>query len=215
MTPADEANMGKMMWLIVVMSILAAGINASVAEGQTPVTMEEFTPEAHIWLARGVVAESGFRSHDDLLAISNVLARRTHMLQKKIPTATFEGMIREYMAGMGPARRGMSSRTRYIRELPYHMPATNKNLAILLEEEGWEGVIKAVPKPEGVPSSLRWGTYIMLWNAVLRDSRKWAFGQVSDKCSSARHWGGSMDAPSPRWRIVDCGDTLNIFYAVE
>ena len=217
MTPRDQANMAKMMWLIVVCIIIGAAI-ADRVKAQ-PVALENFTPEAHLWLARGVVGEASYLNHFDHIAIANVLARRHKLRLKQIPDAPFVGMVREYMAGMGKHLKKPSKRQFYIRRLPYKMPATDVELSTIQRSDGWDAVATLVPEPEGWPAyALDWENQMVIWNLVLERMSSWALGKYEDLCPAAIHWGSPVGIDRIRavragWQVEDCGDTVNIFYS--
>lgn len=215
MNPQDEAEMGKMMWALVVLMVLGAVV-AECVRAQ-PISEELFTSEAHLWLSRGVVAEGGFKSVDDHIAIGNVLARRHARLRKKVPGVPFVKMIRGYMAGMTEVPSGSLTPRQYrMRNLPSKMPSRDKEMRWILEEEGWDGVRAVTPEPFAwsLSKAMPWYLYIMHWERVLIRMRRWARGAFPDKCPMAEHWGGDMDRPPKHWVVVDCGDTNNTFYMV-
>jgi hypothetical protein len=51
------------------------------------------------------------------------------------------------------------------------------------------------------------------WTSVRRFVESWLRGNVQDPCPEAMHFGGPMDTPPPGWRLVQCGETRNRFYA--
>lgn len=203
-------------------ALLALWACTSMAQSRNlPILPDEFSREAHKWLSRGVVAEAGFHSRDDHAAIAYVLSRRLRMRQRTWPGASFVDVTREYMAGMGVNLRKMTRRTYYIRRLPYAMPSTHHPLSLVLDEQGWAGVIANVPQPKMWPESkaMPWSRYIMHWEQVLQFTKLWSMGGVPDKCPDAVHWGVPTGIDRQRavdagWKVEDCGNTKNIFYSV-
>jgi hypothetical protein len=180
----------KLLLLILSLLLLAAFVQAR------PTVLDEgqWTQQTHLWLARAMVAEAGWTSERDHVAIAYVLERRWKHIHKEYRAITFLHVIRAYCAGLMPGRRSLTDRQRWVRSL---------DLDITLEPEGW-------------PKTLEWTPHSKLWKTVLDRADLWSTGSLPDPCNGeAWHWGGPMDDPEATMLRVDCGETLNTFYRVE
>ncbi len=75
-------------------------------------------------------------------------------------------------------------------------------------------------RPEGFPARLSWAPHLSAWEAVLGDAREFLAGRVADPCRGvAEHFGDRAgDAERARaagWRLVDCGNTANLFWKAD
>jgi hypothetical protein len=171
----------------------AVVLATSTASAQTrPIPESQWTPEAHIWLSRAMVAEAGWKAERDHIAIAYVLARRWKRLAERWPTLRFIDVIRNYCAGLGDYRRELTARQRWLRAL------------------SWKDA-----QPKGWPRSASWKRYLPLWRATVLRSARWSEGRLRDPCRGrAWHWGGVIDTPQGRMVPVDCGHTRNTFYTM-
>ena len=161
---------------------------------QPPVPRHEWSPQTHLWLARAMVAEAGWKAERDHVAIAYVLVRRWRRMTQRLSRFRFVDVIRNYCAGLGDYRRSMTPRQRWVRDL----------WADAVEPEGW-------PR-----SRASWKNHAPLWRATLERSARWGRGELSDPCrGKAWHWGGVIDSPRGRMVAVDCGRTRNTFYRLE
>jgi len=161
--------------------------------GRRVLPREQWTPRAHLWLARAFVAEAGWTAERDHAAIAWTLQRRWKRAVKRWPTIRFVDVVRAYCAGLGDWSSRVTRRQRWVRGL------------------SWGG-----DRPPGWPRKASWAEHVGHWRAALDRAAEWQLGRVADPCRGklALHWGGDMDAPARRMRRVDCGDTRNTFYAI-
>lgn len=154
---------------------------------------EQWTPHAHVWLARAMVAEAGWEAKSDHVAIAYVLSRRWKRAKERWPTLRFVDVIRNYCAGLGSFRRSLTPRQRWLRALGFEVEAA----------------------PDGWPRGASWRRHERLWRGALKRSLKWSRGELRDPCRGrAWHWGGTIDSPHGRMVAVDCGETRNTFYGM-
>ena len=177
-------------------AFIASGVMvlaASAASAQTrPIPKSQWNRETHIWLARAMVAEAGWRAERDHIAIAYVLARRWRRLTEDWPALRFIDIIRNYCAGLGSYTREFTARQRWLRSL------------------SWSD-----EKPKGWPRAASWSRHLPLWRKALRRSAQWSKGGMSDPCRGrAWHWGGIIDTPQGRMVPVNCGKTRNTYYRV-
>lgn len=179
----------------------------------------EWYDSTHGWLSRAVVAEAGWTSEDDHVGIANVLLRRLAVVRKMegYEGYTFTQQIRNYCSGLAYRLPNASPRAKWVRNLPYEMPATDPGLRSELEAVGWGGIQYAMPRPKHWPRKLPWQHYAMYWNEVLKRMQKWQNGGFGDACPEAMHWGSDTgldrtNAVDNGWIEVDCGNTVNKFY---
>lgn len=198
--------------------MLLALLPASVSAQQFETTWD-WNDNSHLWLSRAVVAEAGWTSVDDHIAIANVLMRRLGKMKAsgKWDGATFVTAVRAYCAGMTPHDGKFSPRTQWARSLPYEMPATSPGLLSEWLDGGWEGVAYAIPEPDRWPRQAPWYIYMKYWNVVLQRMQDWQDGKYPDKCPEAVYFGAKtgvdvVNAVEQGWVEVDCGDTHNRFY---
>lgn len=176
--------------ILIVGGLLFCG---SVADAQPPVPAGQWTPDTHIWLARAMVAEAGWHSNRDHVAIAHVLARRWHRARDRWPTLRFLDVIRNYCAGLGDYRRSLTPRQKWLRALDFE-----------------------VARPSGWPRRVSWKKHSRYWRGALKRSQRWAAGAIKDPCrGKAWHWGGTIDSPYGRMVAVDCGETRNTFYGMS
>ena len=204
------------MLAVILSAFLAAPAHGSPPLGQ-PMVPGQWNRNTHLWLARSLVGEAGWKSVDDHVAIMNILRRRWQRLEQQVPGTPFVVMVRQYAAGMSASRTRFSPRTTWVRALPYTMPATAASMQDELNERGWAGLVYRIPPPIGWPAHLDWAAYLPRWNRVLERSNAWAQGRYADKCPEALHWGAPSGVDMVRameagWTAVDCGDTLNRFW---
>ena len=187
-------------WLSHCSSTVAAG-----SPPLRPVPAQQWTPDAHVWLARGMVAEAGWLNDRDHVAIAYVLARRWKRVTERYPTLRFLDVIRNYCAGLG-AREAATARQLWVRALP--------------------APDSPMDAPEGWPRSASWPQHRKLWRQVLQRAQHFAMGQLADPSRGrAWHW-GSCDSRLPdlpralrmidagRWVPLDIPGTRNCFYAL-
>jgi hypothetical protein len=157
-----------------------------------PIPKEEITGKDKIWLARAMVAEAGWESKRDHVAIAYVLVRRWRKMQVRWPTLRFRNVMFAYVKGLGEGRREPTARQRWIRALS---PDLNQ--------------------PAYWPRNVRWSHHKGLWGAVIVRVEAWLSGKLRDPCRGrAWHWGGTIDEPWKKLEQVDCGETKNTFYRV-
>ncbi len=164
---------------LVVAAALLVAVSASAAP---PIPASQWTPEAHLLLARAQVAEADWstRDHD---AIAWVLARRWAMR----PRRSFAALIRQYSAPMRGTPR--TARQRWVRSLRL---------------DGQQ--------PQWWPRSARWSRSRGEWSRVLGRACEWAAGNVPDPSGgSAWHWGGIGDPPLRGHPVLGL-NTRNTFY---
>lgn len=149
----------------------------------------DLSPHDQLIVAQTLVGEAGWRSTADHDAIAWVLRRRLARLKARYPSLRMSNVAKTYSA----VWKGDSPRKRWVRALradgtqPEHWPAKKAS----------------------------WSKHRPLWLAVLARVARWSRGRVVDPCAApALHWGGKMDSPTEAHGVkVDCGATLNIFYA--
>jgi hypothetical protein len=157
-----------------------------------PIPESQWTRDTHIWLARAMVAEAGWKAERDHIAIAYVLARRWRRLAENWPALRFIDVIRNYCAGLGNYTRSLTSRQRWLRGLSWNDD-----------------------KPEGWPRAASWKRHLPLWREALARSARWSQGELADPCRGrAWHWGGTIDTPQGRMVAVNCGETRNTYYRV-
>jgi hypothetical protein len=165
----------------------------SVAEAKQPLPNDELSNFDKIWLARAMVAEAGWESKRDHVAIAYVLARRLKQMRKRWPHLQYRDVLFAYAKGLGNGRREYSPRQRWIRSLSPDLS-----------------------KPDHWPRKARWERHKALWAATLTRADAWSRGRLRDPCRGrAKHWGGVnlvSDLPKGRMIKIDCGETKNIFY---
>jgi hypothetical protein len=158
-----------------------------------PIPESQWTRDTHIWLARAMVAEAGWKAERDHIAIAYVLARRWRRLTENWPSLRFIDVIRNYCAGLGDYTREFTARQRWLRGL------------------SWTD-----DKPEGWPRAASWPRHLPLWRNALELSARWSEGGLRDPCRGrAWHWGGTIDTPQGRMVALNCGKTRNTYYRVE
>jgi hypothetical protein len=73
-------------------------------------------------------------------------------------------------------------------------------------------------RPTGWPEALPWSKWQPRWLSLYRHAGRILRNEVPSPCATPPdHWGGSMDdwrAIKAGWQRVDCGQTLNHFWAV-
>jgi hypothetical protein len=165
----------------------------STASAQSrPIPESQWTRDTHIWLARAMVAEAGWKAERDHIAIAYVLARRWRRLTENWPALRFIDVIRNYCAGLGNYTRELTARQRWLRGLSWN------------DDE-----------PDGWPRAASWRRHLPLWRKTLERSARWSQGGVVDPCRGrAWHWGGTIDTPQGRMVAVSCGETRNTYYRV-
>jgi len=166
---------------------------ASTADAQRrPIPEGQWNRETHIWLARAMVAEAGWKAERDHIAIAYVLARRWRRLTERWPALRFIDVIRNYCAGLGDYTRELTNRQRWLRGLSWSRD-----------------------EPEGWPRAVSWSRHLPLWRDALKRSARWSKGRLKDPCRGrAWHWGGTIDTPVGRMVQVNCGETRNTYYSV-
>lgn len=180
------------------MRAAAAVVTASLATtgafaSWSPIRSDDWSSETHVWLARAMVAEAGWKSTRDHVAIAYVLARRLKAKRKRFPNVRFVHIIRGYCAGLEAGRSEWTPRQRWLHGL---------NLRSV-KPDGW---------PERYPP---WKQYRKRWRQVLKRVDDWRRGRLGDPCrGQAWHWGCELDVPGERMFPVDCGDTRNTFYGL-
>jgi hypothetical protein len=139
-------------------------LQETVEEGWV-IPHEEWTPEAHVWLARAVRAE-------EQIALAYVLAKRYHLFQTRGRNITFLWMTRTYCSGMKPTLKVLSERQKWSRDI---------NLA--------------GDQPAHWPKKLSWKKHKKYWLRTVEALDIWVRGGYIDPCPKAIHWGGPMDIP--------------------
>lgn len=168
-------------------------IASTVSAQKAPIPKAQWTPQTQIWLARAMVAEAGWQSERDHIAIAYVLARRWRRLIERWPALRFMDIIRNYCAGLGGYRREPTQRQRWLREL------------------NWNDL-----KPVNWPKKVSWVHHLSKWRSILGLSDKWSKGEIADPCRGrAWHWGGIIDTPRGRMVPINCGETHNTFYTIS
>ena len=160
---------------------------------KAPLPEEQLQKSDYVWLARSMVAEAGWESERDHIAIAYVLARQWRMQQKRWPKLRFRDLMFRYVKGLGGHRREYTIRQRWIRSLS-----------------------PAMTEPDHWPKRASWERHRPLWAATLVRVEQWAQGRLPDPCQGdAWHWGGTMDFPKQRMIKIDCGETKNTFYTLS
>lgn len=181
---------GALLWVIGMWLFIA---NARAAQPQRPIPAEQFDKRTHTWLARAMVAESGWLAQNDQIAVAYVFARRWKAMHKRWPHLRFVDVIFSYSAGIGASRREYTKRQTWIRSLSPTMA-----------------------KPVGWPRAASWRRHRPLWSRAMDRADLWARGMVADPCrGKAEYFGGGMDKPTKRMIVVKCKGVRNIFYRVE
>ena len=210
MPKSDQSLLAAVAAAILLVFALAGFTRADV---RTKLPSEQWDWHTHKWLARGFVGEAGWASKDDHIGIANVLRRRWMQLTKNQPQLKYQfiDVAREYMRGMSKHRSSFTDRTMWVRSLPYQMPSTDAPMAAQLLDLGWAGMSRQIEAPTAWPRKLQWHSYTKKWDDVLALAQDWQDWKYPDKCPEAMHW-GSPQGYGHGWEVVDCGDTLNIFY---
>lgn len=177
--------------IIAALALVLASSSVS-AKRPAPLPSEQWTPRAHLWLSRGLVAEAGWNAERDHVAIAYVLARRWKARAKRYSYIRFVDIVRAYCTGLEPALHSPTLRQRWLRSLSFNFE-----------------------QPDAWPRKASWKRHLPLWKAAVYRSEQWARGELRDPCrGKAWHWGGAMDLPKERMVPVDCGDTSNTFYGL-
>jgi len=155
---------------------------------------EQWTHQTHIWLSRAFVAEAGWDSKRDHIAIAYVIKRRWNRMKKRWDMIRFLDVVRNYCSGLGlQLTREPTDRQKWIRALSFKLD-----------------------KPIGWPDNASWKKHRVLWKKALRRAHDWYIGKYADPCNGkAYNWGGAMDiarAKKLKLKPIDCGETENIFY---
>lgn len=154
---------------------------------------EQWNSQTHLWLARAVVGEAGWRAENDHIAIPYVLLRRWKTMSRRWPDLKFKGVILAYAKALGGGRSSYTPRQQWIRRLNF------------------EGL-----QPDHWPAKANWKYHKPIWYKILNRLDDWRLGRVPDPCrGKAEHWGGEMDKPLATMHEVDCGDTVNKFYGIS
>jgi hypothetical protein len=170
---------------------------SSTALAKPPLPPEQWTPRAHVWLARAVVAEADWLAKKDHTLIAWALTYRWRAIVRRWPTMRFVDVVRNYCAGLGDLKRSPTPRQLWLRALP-----------LQVEREHW-------------PKRLPW-RHAERWKKVLHHIHTWSKGRVRDPSKGrVRHWGGNLEIDNERaqkaisegrWVELDLGDTANTFY---
>ena len=141
-----------------------------------------------VCLAQCMINEADTDAIIDHLAIAAILEKRADKLNISMCQ-----MVHRYCGGLRPRDR-KSPRHKWILELnargrrPQHWPRSNGP----------------------------WSRYVDRWFQVLIVADLFLQGDAYDPCAGrAEHWGGDMDIPGPGLVEIDCGHTLNRFYAMR
>jgi hypothetical protein len=141
-----------------------------------------------VCLAQCMVNEADTEAIIDHLAIAAILDKRAEKLNISMCQ-----MVHRYCGGLRPRDR-KSPRHRWILGLNAHGR----------QPKQW-------PKSNG-----SWARYVDRWFQVLIVADLFLQGDAYDPCGGrAAHWGGDMDVPDRALVRIDCGHTLNHFYAVR
>lgn len=159
-----------------------------------PIPVEQFDPVTHVWTARAMVAESGWTSANDQIAVVYVFSRRWKAMRKRWPDLRFRDVVFRYSAGIGAKRREYTPRQIWIRSLAPSME----------RPAGW---------PIGKAS---WERHRPLWARTLDRARLWSQGRLRDPCrGKASYFGGDMDEPTINLVEIECLGVRNKFYRVR
>ena len=141
-----------------------------------------------VWLARCMVNEAGFWAVNDHLALATVLKKHASRLR-----VSMAEIVQMYCGGLRPNKKH-SRRHRWILEID----------ARGAEPKHW------------IASDGKWKWYRDQWYTVLILANLALHPEAHDPCGGrAAHWGGDMDMPSKSLVEIDCGSTLNHFYAMR
>lgn len=181
-------------WLVIGAAMLGTVLAPSAVLGDAmddgiprPVTDEEWTPEARLWLARSVLGEVGWRRPEEYSAVAWVYATRARNSKRY----TFIQMVRTYSAAV---KNRTNHRNPWLYELGPSMM-----------------------RPPSWPEGPRWeGLHAVAWSEVLVWANEWAAGKRPNPCPGANHFGGIVDhyrAVAKRWTRVKCTSKMrNRFY---
>lgn len=159
-----------------------------------PIPVEQFDGRTHVWTARAMIAEGGWQSGNDHIAVAFVFSRRWKAMQKRWPDLRFLDVVFRYSKGLGANRREYKKRQIWIRALSPSM----------LQPAGWPA------------DKASWPKHKALWAKTLDRARLWSEGRLLDPCRGlAFHFGGDMDVPKANMIAIECNDTANTFYRVR
>jgi hypothetical protein len=172
---------------------------------RNPLPEEQWTPEAHLWLSRAVVAEAGWLAQRDHDLIAWALSYRWKEVTQRYPGMRFVDVVRGYCVGLSAAKAA-TQRQLWVRELP---------------------PLRDDTKPQGWPRKARWEKHLGYWRTVQQRLLRWGAGRIRDVSGGrVRHW-GSPDESLPditrarrmiregRWEQLDLGETRNLFYGLK
>lgn len=166
-----------------------------------PLPVDQWGPTEQLWGARMCRAEAAFREADCVAALDTITNRwgltgatmYRDPVTKRLRPWRWLDMLREYASVATPHPHAKLTATQaVIRAYP------------------WADIVAA---PTWVNDK---------WRALRGLVLRWGRGEVGGTCP-AIHWGGLRIAAdrvradravkTGRWRVVDCGDTANTFYA--
>lgn len=169
------------------------GIALPVAAKAGLIPAKQWTPQVRVDLAKAMVAEGGWESKRDHIAIAYVIARRWWQMSAQRPNLQFRTVLLQYAKGLGEGRLKLNPRQRWIRSLSVS----------LTEPDHW-------------PANVRWSRHQRLWVRSLVLAKVWVRGRLPDPCRGwADHFGYENDKPTANMVEIDCGDTKNRFYLVR
>jgi hypothetical protein len=190
------------MRILILIAVLS--VSATAHASKLPLPEEQWTPEAHLWLSRAVVAEAGWLAERDHGLIAWALSYRWEQMVQRYPHMRFVDVVRGYCAGLS-AKDAATKRQLWVRDLPIAMDDT---------------------KPQGWPRKASWKKHLGYWRTVQQRMLRWGAGKIRDVSHGrVRHW-GSADERLPdihrarrmieggKWEVLDVGETENQFYGI-
>lgn len=183
-----------LLWIIVIYLFALDARSVDARAAAAPIPVEQFDRRTHLWTARAMVAEAGWLSGKDHIAIAYVFSRRWKAMSRRWPELRYLDIVFRYAKGLGSGRRQHSSRQIWIRALSPE----------LSEPIGWPA------------NAASWRRHRRYWSDTLDRAALWSRGRLADPCRGrATHFGGDMDEPRDGMVEVDCGETKNTFYEVK
>jgi hypothetical protein len=154
----------------------------------------EWSEEVKLLTAQAMLAEAGFQSRADHVAIAYVLARRYRLVKHSY---SFAKMLRAYCSGFDKwVPKRLERRLTWIKSL-----SAQQEVA----PTGWP------------PEYGSWERHRKLWNDLLQRAEDWRAGRLADPCKGrAIYWGGVGDPRLGHGLVtLNCGKTDNTFYGYK
>lgn len=185
--------MKNIIFLFIILALYSSVLSSKVCASWV-IPKEQWTPQAKLWLSRGMVAEAGWTANRDHAAIAFVLARRWKNAVTRYQNLKFLDVIRRYCSALDFKMRSISGRQIWLRTLGFDLQ-----------------------KPIGWPEKkVSWENHKIRWKKILTMSELWVHNKIIDPCGGkAWHWGSPEDLPKGKMTRIDCGKTLNVFYGLK